>query len=256
MYFEKVALHPLNNRAVQELLVRAAHTWNTNQRECFLRAAANLAHEAEVVHRRSRIKGVGNSIGNVVNAVTMNDLDDGTSTTFEYDDITAFIATTQTALRSLDGGYIAHAVGPYRRGAPATRRMDVLVTHVDEVAGTETLREEKALDHLVRSEVVARLPRRTGWFVGPRSGAERVCNRRLHWHWSPYSAYFCQLLLMTGPLTFNAQMMLEAKKARLVLSSDGLGGDAANRLIYQSMDSEHAVFERLSVPYVDPMCRT
>jgi len=245
---EKLTRHPANHRRVQGLLLKAAFAnGEASYRELIAEATA-------VSQRRLPFSEKTTLLDRIVDDVVDAPNDDCGH--YMYDDITAFIATTQTALRSLDGGYIAHAVGPYRRGAPATRRMDVLVTHVDEVAGTETLREEKALDHLVRSEVVARLPRRTGWFVGPRSGAERVCNRRLHWHWSPYSAYFCQLLLMTGPLTFNAQMMLEAKKARLVLSSDGLGGDAANRLIYQSMDSEHAVFERLSVPYVDPMCRT
>jgi DNA polymerase beta len=168
----------------------------------------------------------------------------------EIDTIKIFL-TSQ--FKKIDKELIFEICGSYRRGAPESGDIDILISHPNFY---ENIENEKILDKVVKELkknkfIIDYLTKEGNTkFMGVCKLENNLIGRRIDIRVVNYSSYFTSLLYFTGSKNFNVQLRNKALENNYSLNEYSLTDLNNNNHII--LKNEEEIFEILKIPYLSP----
>jgi len=170
------------------------------------------------------------------------------------------------AIAEVDPELIAKTCGSYRRGAPTSGDIDVLITHPKYTEQSADM--HSFLDRVVQKLEKGRLLTDTlshgkkkymgiGQLPQNDNEEEASKHRRVDLRMIPYESYYCGLLYFTGSDFFNQQMRTIALEKEFTLSEYSICPIGENGVIGGPLpvNSENDIFDYLGMKYKEPKDR-
>ncbi|GFN98238.1 DNA polymerase beta [Plakobranchus ocellatus] len=168
-------------------------------------------------------------------------------------------------IKAVDKGYTAKVCGSFRRGAPSSGDIDILLAHPDFTSS------EKKMPNLLH-DVVKKLESvdfvtdtlslGDSKFMGvcrlaKGKGGSDHCFRRIDIRLIPYDQYYCALLYFTGSDVFNKNMRQVAIDQGFTLNEYSLRPMGSTGVPGEPMpvSSEEDIFDYLGLDYKEPKDR-
>jgi len=158
-------------------------------------------------------------------------------------------------IKSVDERFAFEVTGSFRRMAPSSGDIDVLITHKDDPANVEEL-FKSVVDRLKRDGYIVDV------FAEGGKKCLAVCKlkryktfRRIDLLYTNKKEYPFAVLYFTGDAGFNVAMRQYCLGKGLSLSEHGLKDDKTGKLIEHDFETEEDIFAYLGLKYVEPKDR-
>jgi DNA polymerase beta len=159
------------------------------------------------------------------------------------------------SILSIDDKFQFEVTGSYRRMAPSSGDIDILITHLDDPDDVDTL-FKKVIESLKNKGYI------TDVFAEGGKKCLAVCKlkrykrfRRIDLLYTTKEEYPFAVLYFTGDATFNVNMRSYCMSKGLSLSEHGIKDEKTGNFIDIGAQNEQDIFEYIGLEYVEPKDR-